>query len=747
MATAAGGLGAALWSHRPTAAGASEDVIFARSGKSNYAVFVDSSETQTIKHAAAELVDYVQRVTGIELPLVDESSDDGSRRGLLIIGKNSRHAEAFGTIDHLGDDGYTMRRRRHHVLIAGTSDLGTLHGVYAMVEDVLGVRWLTATETAIPSRRGRLTIPGKLLNRDSVPRFRFRHCHYGEAQPGVFRHHRQLNGRRDWFDDPVPDGLDVWSSYWPEEKYLFFKDLVDDENLLQDNNIKFMSTEARDQAVPKVIAFLEDRIADGDDPVVGLIQWDWATWEADPDSAAFAETHGGAKGAAMFDFVNEVAERVAEVIPAARLETEAYVWSIVPPTDMRIRDNVVITVCPIWAVRGQSLFHPANEKQTGYLRDWAKLANNLVLWDYQTSFSTYLEPYPQWFDGFETIKKLAEIEQFQGAFIQGPWNTKGAEMGPLRIWVHSQLLRDPSLDAIDLVDQFLSDYFGDAGPYIREYMDLMWSRKNELQDPLPEGSRVLSPLYDFDTISAADVILARAENVVVENADLVQRVQIARFNLDYVIFMRAPLYFEDIKRTGSDWDLDLVNRKERSQAAVKASGISMTSEGGGDPQALVDNYNTSKPTPAEPPRAVAGLDPDQWRDFQEVYFTIYPATTAFVQDGTSSNNQCARMDPKASEWGVQVPLSHLPGGAMWRLFVSVRTDSSTAQPTDIALTAGVYPPFDVLRSVTIGELADQNYHELELPGTYDRDSEELVFVHNITTSTAVYVDRIFAIKV
>ncbi|MFC7620720.1 DUF4838 domain-containing protein [Microlunatus sp. GCM10028923] len=750
--TATAGVGAAAWQHLPRPAAAAEPLIIADQGRSDYAVCVGSGESAAVKYVAAELVDLLRQVTGAEVPVLEIPAKEGTSAPgpdshRLIVGTQNPYAADFGPITGLGDDGYTTRRHRHDLLVAGTSDLGTLHGVYALIEGVLGVRWLTATETVVPRRTGRVAVPGSLLDTDSVPRFRFRHCHYGEARPAMFRHHRQLNGRRDWFDAPVPPGLDLWSSYWPEEKYLFFRDLVDDAALRQDDNIKFMSREARDQAVPKVVAFLKDRIAAGDDPVVGLIQWDRGTWQPDPDSRAFNEAHGGAAGAAMFDFVNEVAERVAKIIPEARLETEAYVWSIAPPTGMRIRDNVVITVCPIWAVRGQSLFHPANELQTGYLRGWAKLADNLVLWDYQTSFQSYLEPFPQWFDGFETIKELASIEQFQGVFVQGPWNTAGAEMGPLRVWVHSRLLRDPSLDTGELVDEFLAAYFGDAAESVRTYLDLLWHRKNELEDPLPEGGRVQTPLFDYPTVRAADQALARAEKAVRRDAALLRRVQIARFNLDYVIFMRAAGYREDARRAGETWDLDLVRRKQRSQAALKASGFSKINEGGGDPQFLVDNYYTGEPVPAAPPAAVDGLDPDQWHDFQEEAFTIWPLMTTIADDPDASDHRCARMDPRGSEWGVQVRLNRLPEGASWRLFVSLRIEAVTAPHTDVAANLGVYPPFGVEAPVKIGDLADRRYHEIELPGSYQRDDEQFLFVHNITNSTAIRVDRVFAVKI
>lgn len=160
----------------------------------------------------------------------------------------------------------------------------------------------------------------------------------------------------------------------------------------------------------------------------------------------------------------------------------------------------------------------------------------------------------------------------------------------------------------------------------------------------------------------------------------------------------------------------------------------------------MDNYFTGEPVPASPPAAADGLDPDQWHDFQEGSFIIWPIMTTFAADPDASDHRCARMDPRGSEWGVQVRLDQLPAGTDWKLFVSLRIEAATAPHTDVAANLGVYPPFGVEIPVTIGDLADRRYHEIELPGSYQRDDEQFVFVHNLTGSTAVRVDRVFAVR-
>jgi hypothetical protein len=247
----------------------------------------------------------------------------------------------------------------------------------------------------------------------------------------------------------------------------------------------------------------------------------------------------------------------------------------------------VITVCPIFAQRGKPIMDPANQEQADYLTGWAKICKNIVLWDYQTMFSNYLMPFPQWYDGFESIRQVAALPQVQGLFIQGVWNTKGGDMAALRTWVLSRLAWDPTLDVNKTVQTFLRGYYGPAARHIDAYMRTLWESK-EANGPLSEASSYMSPIYALDVVRTADGHLANAEAATRNDAKLRDRVIVARFNLDYVILARAPQYLDDLDRAGQTWDMDLENRQARAKRAIEISGLELARESGGDPVRILD---------------------------------------------------------------------------------------------------------------------------------------------------------------
>ncbi|MGZ0147997.1 DUF4838 domain-containing protein [Kribbella sp. WER1] len=747
---AVGGIAAAFAGALPAGpAYAGRDRLhLAHRGRSTYAVLAGSNDAPMVRRAARELADYLRRVTGAAIPLVDERTVRSGYHDLIVVGANNPAAAAFGRIDRsaLGDDGFAVRVSGKNVLITGPGPLGTLHGAYWFAETQLGVRWYAENTETVPST-STIDLATDPLHRDYVPRFRFRQLHYGEAFSAENRHHLRLNGRRDMYDVPQPADLNVWSGYWPEDRPTFFRDLVTDQTLIQDGNIRFMNPDARSQATATVIRLINERIARGEDASLGIIQWDANPWHPDPDSQAFIDAHGGAGCAAMLDFVNDLARRVRKVIPAARLETEAYQWSIQPPTAMTVEDNVVITFCPIYANRGKPILDDANADQRAYLLGWTKIAKNIVLWDYQTMFSSYLMPFPQWYDGFESLRQVAKLPQVQGLFIQGVWNTRGGDMASMRAWVLSRLAWDPSLDVRRTVREYLDGYYGAAGKHVEAYLQTLWESK-EANGPLSEASQYMSRIYQLDVVRAADGHFAAAEAAVHGDQELLDRLAVARFQLDYVIFLRSTAYLEDLANTHQTWDLDLVNRKARAKRALQLTGMSRYSEGGGDVGKIVDEYDVNPVPPGNvtPPAAVQGLPADQWADFQESRILIAaPWMTSLATDLKASNHRALRMDPNDSQWGVQFWLDQL-GDGNWRLFVSLRADVGTLAAGTPVAELGVYPPFGNTLRKTAGDLADGEYHEIELPGTYARDAQHVLYVQNLSKVPALWIDRVFAIK-
>ncbi|MBD3291624.1 MAG: hypothetical protein GF393_01765, partial [Armatimonadia bacterium] len=92
--------------------------------------------------AARELQSYVERISGATLPIVAE--EDAAGGGFSFVLGATNAADAAGIVpdeDAMGRDGFTMRSEGDALVIRGRNDLGTLFGVYELLERHLGVRW------------------------------------------------------------------------------------------------------------------------------------------------------------------------------------------------------------------------------------------------------------------------------------------------------------------------------------------------------------------------------------------------------------------------------------------------------------------------------------------------------------------------------------------------------------------------------------------------------------------------------
>ena len=117
-------------------------------GKSKYRIVLSGTASTSEQTAAAELQKYIREVSGAELPIVTDLSTKGAR---IFVGYNTRVGEIIGQkdIDEL-DESFTYESRGKDIFIYGGSQRGTLYGVYAFLENELGLRWYTPTCTKVP---------------------------------------------------------------------------------------------------------------------------------------------------------------------------------------------------------------------------------------------------------------------------------------------------------------------------------------------------------------------------------------------------------------------------------------------------------------------------------------------------------------------------------------------------------------------------------------------------------------------
>lgn len=732
-------------------------VQLARDGRTRYRILVGPSETVVVHQAATELASYLQEVTGATFPVVvaDAPDDDGP---FLVLGSGNTVAASpalgLGTTD-LGEDGFSLRTLGSSVVIAGTIPRGTLYGTYWVLDHLVGVRWYSADFTVVP-RNPSLTLDRALLNGDHVPRFRYRCILSGNGNDPAYRQHNMLNGLRDaYWRAPTPAGIDTWSHYWPEEvgSRGTFSTIVTDPELHHGSQLLFMDPRTRAAATASLVEKVRDRIADGQDASMAFFQND-AGWSPDPDSLAFAAAHGGALSAPMLDMVNDVAARVEAEIPGARLGTQAYQWSLRPPEGMGVADNVVVTVAPITANFGQSLFEGDNAEVGRSITTWTELSANVMVWDYLVNFNAYMQPFPSWWATAAGIRQLATTRA-QGYFGEHSNDSSGADFADLRIWVLSRLLWDPSLDVDELIRDFLGGYYGPAAPAVYRYMQLMARSVEETGTYLRTSRQSVGAAYlGFEAIRQADALMSEAAAAVAHDDTYRRHLSNVRLGVDFVALMRRAEFSYLSERDGIGWSPDTDVRMARFESAYTETGVTHWNLYHGTLPSLLELLSLERTYPVPPPAPVQGLPESDWVIFEDYDLYVAAKWGRLAEDSRATDGVAARIYGDRPTWGVQLPLGSLPLEGRWRIYVSVRADlADGADLSSPGLALGVYPPYDSGDFSTetrypLSALGDGRYHDIELPGTHAWDGARYLYVTGVTRPdvTFLYVDRIFAVR-
>ena len=129
-------------------------------------------------------------------------------------------------------------------------------------------------------------------------------------------------------------------------------------------------------------------------------------------------------------------------------------------TDVTLLDDIVVRIAHLRAENMHAQFDTTyNSVSYNAYEQWSKLCSNLATWDYATSFSDYIAPYPEWSviaDNFKyyRTKGVSEI------LTQLPSSTSGTSFLAMMTYVRSQLMWDADQDVEWLYRDFIYNYYG-----------------------------------------------------------------------------------------------------------------------------------------------------------------------------------------------------------------------------------------------------------------------------------------------
>ena len=143
--------------------------------------------------------------------------------------------------------------------------------------------------------------------------------------------------------------------------------------------------------------------------------------------------------------------------------------------DLKCDEDIIIRIAPISSVNMHTHYESDyNSQANEAFKSWKEIAENFAVWDYGTTFSDYISPYPDWGviqDDFYYYRENNVTE----LLTQLPAHTSGTSFFALMIYLRAQLMWDMDQDVEWLIQDFFKHYYGP------EAYDAMWAYFNFLR--------------------------------------------------------------------------------------------------------------------------------------------------------------------------------------------------------------------------------------------------------------------------
>jgi len=456
-------------------------LTLSQNGKTDYTIVTPAAPIPAEVTAAKELSDYLKTISGAAFPIAPAGVMPTGK--VILVGPSAAAKKLAPDLDFaaMPADEIIIRTVGDTLILAGGRPRGTLYAVYTFLEDQLGCRWWTPTESTIP-RCSNLEV-GK-LNIRYAPQFINRESFYTAINKNpIFAARLKNNGNF----QKVPDAYGghitfaqefVHSSFplLPPKKYFaehpdWYSEIDgkrDATSRERGTQLCWSNPEMRKELIKNALQWAEKH---PEATFISISQNDNGRYCRCAKCRALDDAEG-THAATLLQGVNEVADVVAQKYPHLLVETLAYQYTRKAPKTIRPRPNVVIRLCSIECDFLRPLTDKTNASFQKDIADWEKISRQLYIWDYVTNFHQYLLPQPN-LDVLGPNLRYFAAHKVIGVFEEGDYGSTIGDFVPLRAWLISKLLWNPQADENALIDEFLQGYYGPAAPHLKAYLQLV----------------------------------------------------------------------------------------------------------------------------------------------------------------------------------------------------------------------------------------------------------------------------------
>jgi len=523
-------------------ADAQQKLVLSENGKSDYKIVISRNASPSEKHAADELQMFLEKIGGAKLPIVDDAAQFSPKEIILGNNKHLEQANVKIDLDKLGKEGFTIKTKGDTLIIAGGRLRGTMYGVYTFLEDYLGCRWYTDKVSKIPKMEKIEISP--ISNNTQIPILEYRDAFFRHTWDADWSARNKITGHNCALDEkrggktmfyPFVHSFNAIlnpKDYFKEHPEYF--SMRDGVRIGGRTQLCLTNPDVLRITIETVKGWLKEH---PETTIVSVSQNDWGNWCECPKCKALDEREGSHSGS-LLAFVNKVAEAVEKDYPNVAIETLAYQYTRKPPKNIRPRKNVIVRLCTIeccFTHPIESCDFPQNISFKNDIEGWSKISDRLYVWDYVVDFRHYFMPFPN-LEALQPNIKFFAACGVKGIFEEG---NGGFEMVSLRAYLLAKLLWNPDIDVEAVMDDFLEGYYGNAAPYVKQYMKMTHAYVKENNVHLGCFAK-LTDEYPPQIFLDKGFLLFREAKKLELSPEQLRRVELAELPIIYVYMMRTP---------------------------------------------------------------------------------------------------------------------------------------------------------------------------------------------------------------
>lgn len=506
----------------------SRETVFVENKQSKFEICIPPNASPRLVESVEELQLYIKKIAGVKLPITTERKANHQ----IVIGDKlyMKSDKVELPFQKLKVDGLVIKIQNDRILISGLNEKGVINGIYTFLSEYLGCRYYARDAIYVPKKED---ISFQLITDVQNPAFDMRIMNaYQAFSPTYCKWHK--------LDFP-PKTNPLWLKPWAHATTRYIK-LKENKNT-HPEYFTYIAGKPIDinydnqEVFQIIIRELEEKLQKN--PQAEYISVSQADIKHN-----LKEVKNEMNSFITLKFTNKVAKK----FPKKTVTYLAYQYSMMPPEGIKPLDNVLVVITNTLPDRNKAtnLKSPQNQFAIA-LRGWQRLTDNIMIWDYFGNMSYPGTPYPNLFLMQKNLKEYEEMG-IDRIFAQSN-NQRGSEFQELRSYLLAKLLWNPNLNVDSLMTDFINGYYGNAAPYITEYIYKMTKNFEVSKRPL---RRNVGPVFYKKSylspklLKEYDELFDQAEKAVQSNTEVLLRVDKLRQSLRYAkLEIYRSIYFKN----------------------------------------------------------------------------------------------------------------------------------------------------------------------------------------------------------